>query len=696
MIKTAAEMFGDGAGFGAAVPYSTSNPPGTAAGNRGIQFGEQLTAAIANRTHYALCLNDEDLNTRLVSWETGGLNAAYRLGSVATPGGGRSITIDAGAVETVSSNSAANIYTRDRWNASLRANMNADTAHGGIGVDVHAKQAGIPYAFFLARAAQDLTGSSITDPDTGTLNLGAAGVDRLYIGPDSTSRFIPGVDAIEVTTTAFAGAYMVLSVAGTYVELRKLDGSTPSFTANTAVSYRVYRLPFRVSASADNTAALPGGITMSGLLGYNDTAVLRLVAEADKPYTSTGNGPRYALAVQGIDGLKLRIDSRGTLRTGVQQNVGLDFGYDMGVFHRGPGNSKGLVSYGIGGPGAGDALTHHGLIITERRGDSIAATYNSGTLGGASAEAPCPGQLFEVESPSTHAGVYKIHTTSTPSALIVKKLDGTSPGWAANSGTTHFQEGLHVGGLSCVFPSALTFRDASANVIGLPTDVYSAARIYMPRKTELLYGTTGLLIGKSNKDDAGLSAYIRCVGSGNEGEEFAIAAGGSVTAKVSVAAPRVIAVTDMRSALFRYVVPQSVVRTTSALLGLAAVPANWSNSPVRNTTTSAAVIRVPLLRLVHGATLTGVSVGFSSFVTGRTGGNRAYIQISKVNTGGSITNIGAQTFESIIGVISPITGLSEVLDLTTYEYYVTFVSGTTADDNVISATATMTVTDLHP
>ena len=31
----------------------------------GIGFGEQLTASIANRTHYSLCLNDEDLNTRL-------------------------------------------------------------------------------------------------------------------------------------------------------------------------------------------------------------------------------------------------------------------------------------------------------------------------------------------------------------------------------------------------------------------------------------------------------------------------------------------------------------------------------------------------------------------------------------------------------------------------------------------------------
>ena len=75
-IKTAAEMFGDNAGFGTRVPISFTNPSAYSSGNRGVGFGEQLTSAVANRPHYELALNDEDLNTRLAVFETQGIDGA--------------------------------------------------------------------------------------------------------------------------------------------------------------------------------------------------------------------------------------------------------------------------------------------------------------------------------------------------------------------------------------------------------------------------------------------------------------------------------------------------------------------------------------------------------------------------------------------------------------------------------------------
>jgi len=100
-IKRKEEMFGDGGGFGPAVPVDTSNPPGHSAGNRGIAFGEAVTAAGANRSSYALAVNDEDLEDRLLEFETSGLDAAYRLGAANVAGGGRVIDVDGGSVDVV-------------------------------------------------------------------------------------------------------------------------------------------------------------------------------------------------------------------------------------------------------------------------------------------------------------------------------------------------------------------------------------------------------------------------------------------------------------------------------------------------------------------------------------------------------------------------------------------------------------------
>lgn len=261
-FKTKEEMFGDGGGFGAAVPYSTTNPPGTGAGNRGVQFAEQLTAAIANRSHYALALNDEDLNDRLVIFESDGLDAAYDLGTGAVPGGGRTIDKDAGAVEVVTAHTTT-VGDTVGDPAAYRANHVGDTVGIGVGYDVVSDRvgasgqsgndgaAGFLDRRILAKAAGDtvLTNSIAAC----TLNPGGVVPDTVRLGAGKfhttgETDLILGMDLIEVSGSAggFDGYYITESLGATNADMivRRLDGSTPSFTGNTACTVRVLRPAF--------------------------------------------------------------------------------------------------------------------------------------------------------------------------------------------------------------------------------------------------------------------------------------------------------------------------------------------------------------------------------------------------------------------------------------------------------------------
>lgn len=248
-FKTKEEMFGDGGGFGAAVPFSTSNPAGTSAGNRGIQFGEALTAAIANRTHYALALNDEDLNTRLAAFETGGLSGAYDNGSVGPSGGGREITKDSGAVETISSLTTQ--YGDDIANAHYRINALGDSGRGG-GLDARMLATQTAYALMARRnLALSAGGSTLAVSQAGTLNPSSVGGAVVRVGASTahtagvTGVGLLGMDFVEVTGAAVgvSGLYLIhsLGAANTDFVVRRLDGTTPSFTADTAVTVRFFR-----------------------------------------------------------------------------------------------------------------------------------------------------------------------------------------------------------------------------------------------------------------------------------------------------------------------------------------------------------------------------------------------------------------------------------------------------------------------
>lgn len=279
-IKTAAEMFGDGSGGNPQVPIDTGNPPGFNANNRGVAFGEQVTSAIKNRTPYALVLNDEDLNARLADFEVGGLDSAYDLGTIGPAGGGRQITKDAGAVETVSALLTA--YADDPTNAHFRANMLGDSIGGSVGFDSPqdlANQFG-----FLSRKVQTFTGNTIWSPgQSATLNVGGANPNGVTIGGGGQFRTAGGItdlnsyDLMLIEGTAGSdGLYVIFdpAVSQFVAEVRGLDGSIPVFVADEACTITCYRANFITTRPGSGSP--DSGVLVSGLTG--DRTAMTVVA----------------------------------------------------------------------------------------------------------------------------------------------------------------------------------------------------------------------------------------------------------------------------------------------------------------------------------------------------------------------------------------------------------------------------------
>jgi hypothetical protein len=158
--------------------------------------------------------------------------------------------------------------------------------------------------------------------------------------------------------------------------------------------------------------------------------------------------------------------------------------------------------------------------------------------------------------------------------------------------------------------------------------------------------------------------------------------------------------TEVVSAKFRYGTPLTVQRTQNSLLATPHNDSGWTNGAVRFSAGNAEILRISLHDLVDESTLTAVFVPHSTTEVGRTGSNRAYMQVSKLAYNStSAVSIGAQTFELGGGGSVPlvVSGLSEVIDLGTYQYFVTLVAGTPHGDSVNGPTlALMTVTENQP
>ncbi len=324
---TSQQLFGDGAGAPGSpgwVPIDTAAPPSFSANNRGIAFGEQLTSAIANRSHYALALNTDDLNTRLALFETGGLDEAYRLGAAAVPGGGRIINKDGGAVESVSL--LASQYADDIANAHFRANAIGDSSRGG-GFDARMALAQTAYGY-ISRRSMGLSagGSTLLTSQAGTLNPASAGGTIVRLGGGSVAHTagvtgvgLLGMDFLEVSGAGAGvdGLYMIHSLGPTNNDfiVRRLDGTSPTFTADTAVTVRV----FRASAILDYNFGAIGPAVRAGLAvagTQSDIQALAIFSNDVNGSVGTGSTDAISFFTRSTAG----VISRSAQLTGVGQH----------------------------------------------------------------------------------------------------------------------------------------------------------------------------------------------------------------------------------------------------------------------------------------------------------------------------------------------------------------------------------------
>ncbi len=525
-IKTAAEMFGDDAGFGAAVPFSITNPAGTGTGNRGIAFGEQLTAEIANRPHYALALNDEDLNTRLAAFETGGLNGAYDGGTIGPAGSGRDITKDNGAVEVVMTH-ASTLGDTQNDPAGFRAvalTANTVAAHGFEFVGKRSASDALtgddPVGGFVDRRAVAMSGTTntvVAYNTPATLNPGGAsptvcrltsgkfhtaGVTDLFSG--NTNGILTG-DLVVVTDCSVAahnGVYCIFSFSGsnTDVVLRTLGGGTPTFGSGATCNVTVYRRQFRTSGLASSEfRGLPRTASALDVLGGSRTdwtniaggAVLDGGALAALRVRSVGNdGTPYTAAY---------FDSRGRLRGGqdlanyvndFDKNSGLAAAYRSDLIADG---SIGFLSSKDTDLDTAHSTAFGFMSLNQLRTDSFTpAVALAGVTMEFTANSPIDGEvlfdaaqdanvltgfptgsILRIGSDDAFAGDYMIGSkiTSGNKGFHIVRLDDTVPDHFPTSGTFTAQFLSHSSlGTQVTLGSAMTNSDFADGV------AYSAAR----------------------------------------------------------------------------------------------------------------------------------------------------------------------------------------------------------------------------
>lgn len=460
---TSQQLFGNGAGVpGDAgwVPIDVSAPPTFSANNRGIAFGEQLTSSIANRPHYALALNDDDLNTRLALFETGGLDAAYDQGALAVDGGGRLIDKDGGAVETVSTLGAQ--YIDDAANAHFRANTVGDTLGGGGGYDFKAQAAPIlPSALYgyMDRRTRYWSGdTTLTATVSATLNPGGGAPAGVLLGAGfyhtaGDTDLMVGIDMIEVTGGDDPGLYVITAFASaTQATVRSLDGQSPSFSANDAVTIRVYRPTFASLNPSGHSGLLTAlqGTVFTGLPGQ-DAAVVFAPGAVDGTYSTTSpDGAKNAWRVlrRGAAGAmttQAEMSALGKLSSYAASAHMPDASYDLGA-------NFGLAGYfiqqdddtthgheaGFVARSNGDLVSHLGVVVANDVRTTADPTGVVGfdfiNIGAQNVETDIafadlylhPTMSFvEIITPAAQAGVYRVDDREANNGrLILTALGG--------------------------------------------------------------------------------------------------------------------------------------------------------------------------------------------------------------------------------------------------------------------------------
>lgn len=561
-FKSKDEIFGDDAGFGAKVPVSESNPAGTAAGNRGVQFGEQVAAGTANRPAYALAENTDDLDARVALWEASGLDAAYDLGAAAVPGGGRVITKDDGAIETRSANAA--MYDEDIANAHFRADLSGDGVNGGVGLDVVGygrSGTGNHLASVLDRRAITPSNYSILSATVAvTLNIGGADPDGLTIGAgqlrdgSSNTDLILGYDLVEVLSGPHAGVYVILNlVSGVACTLLNLDGTSPAFTSSTVSTARFFRPTMSASSRYGSSGThLHRSMVLSGVPGQESALDLIGGAAAGRRATSgaspdgtrmaarvlrrpVGGAPEVALEVDALGSVKSVVTTTGM--TTVEKGYSKDFGNP--AFLAQQDVVAAAAEIGFAARSSGVMANYYGhLSAVDKITDGVptgtaAFTFKASNILDFGAldvgiEHAIPGvTLIEIVTPVGQAGVYAVASLSSGDTEIgVASLVGAAltlptsgAGTARLLGTAGFGRRTIIAPDGTLF-SALGGQGRATAVIDTPGEDYSTALLLgasLPANQHFLRGFA--------VEDGTVTETVRLAADGTLGVKSVIADG---------------------------------------------------------------------------------------------------------------------------------------------------------------------------
>ena len=257
------------------APLDPADTPGYPAGTKAYGFTEVLTSARINRLPYALSLNIDDVNTRFEAhviqnaaehlalqnaddalslridpFETDGLDAAYRLGTVNTAGGGRLITADGGAVEISTTNTS--MFEDDVTNSALRLRSDQSSLlnGGALPLDIITSRfttAGGAYAAFIHREIYEGSGATSIPAGVGAvLNPNGISPNVIRIPSGGVTGYpnseLHVGDFVEVTGGTNPGTFVVISVNNNIeFSVYSLSFTVPSFVADEYVNITVYR-----------------------------------------------------------------------------------------------------------------------------------------------------------------------------------------------------------------------------------------------------------------------------------------------------------------------------------------------------------------------------------------------------------------------------------------------------------------------
>lgn len=217
-----------------------------------------------------------------------GLNDAYHLGALNTPGGGRVVSVNGGAVEGQTALTAGN--TTDPLNAAFRANNLGDTANGGIGFDAVGNENGtfLSAAGFLDRVSWVFNSANTvltaSEPVTVATNQVTLTTGGHFFKNGSNTDLLLGLDMLVLSGgSSPSRVFIIASLASaTVANVLDLNGAPPTLSGYTTASF--YRVNFGSfhNSFAFNSTYMRGDATSPALqMAYSSLATGNTVAQVE-------------------------------------------------------------------------------------------------------------------------------------------------------------------------------------------------------------------------------------------------------------------------------------------------------------------------------------------------------------------------------------------------------------------------------